>query len=54
MRNLISFFIRKPIWANAIIVITVVFGFTAILTMDSSFFPEQDPNRIGISVLPDE
>lgn len=51
MRNLISFFIRKPIWANAIIVITVMFGVTAIVTMDSSFFPEQDPNRIGISVF---
>lgn len=51
MRNLISFFIRKPIWANAIIVITAMFGITAIVTMDSSFFPEQDPNRIGISVF---
>tara|TARA_R110001592_G_scaffold20091_4_gene81955 strand:+ start:3132 stop:6314 length:3183 start_codon:yes stop_codon:yes gene_type:complete len=51
MRNLISFFIRKPIWANAIIVLTVMFGITAIVTMDSSFFPEQDPNRIGISVF---
>jgi multidrug efflux pump subunit AcrB len=51
MRSLISFFIRKPIWANAIIVLTIVFGFTAIFTMDRSFFPEQDPNRIGISVF---
>ena len=51
MRNLISFFIRRPIWANAIIVLTVMFGVTAIVTMDRSFFPEQDPNRIGISVF---
>lgn len=51
MKSLISFFIRKPIWANAIIVLTAVFGITAVVTMDSSFFPEQDPNRIGISVF---
>lgn len=51
MKQLISFFIRRPIWANAIIVLTILFGFTAIVSMDKSFFPEQDPNRIGISVF---
>ncbi|MCB0380035.1 MAG: efflux RND transporter permease subunit [Flavobacteriales bacterium] len=51
MRNLISYFIQNPIWANAIIIITVVFGAISIANMDSSFFPEQDPNRIGISVF---
>ncbi|MCB0401446.1 MAG: efflux RND transporter permease subunit [Flavobacteriales bacterium] len=51
MKNLISFFIKQPIWANAIIVLTLIFGFTAIVSMDRSFFPEQDPNRIGIGVF---
>jgi len=51
MKNVISFFIKNPIWANAIIVVTLMFGVTAILTMDNSFFPEQDPNRINISVV---
>ncbi len=51
MRKLVSFFIRRPIWANAIIVLTVVFGAVSVGMMDRSFFPEQDPNRIGISVF---
>lgn len=51
MEKIIAFFIRKPIFANAIIVLTLVFGLTAMLTMDSSFFPEQDPHRINVSVF---
>lgn len=51
MRQLISFFIKNPIWANAIIIVTIMFGAISIATMDSSFFPEQEPNRIGISVF---
>lgn len=51
MRQLITFFIKNPIWANAIIVVTVLFGAISIASMNSSFFPEQDPNRIGISVF---
>lgn len=51
MRQLISFFIINPIWANAIIIVTIMFGAISIATMDSSFFPEQEPNRIGISVF---
>lgn len=51
MRKLVSFFIKRPIWANAIIVLTVVFGAVSVGMMDRSFFPEQDPNRIGISVF---
>ncbi|MCL4856981.1 MAG: efflux RND transporter permease subunit, partial [Flavobacteriales bacterium] len=51
MRQLISFFIKNPIWANAIIIVTIMFGAISIATMDRSFFPEQEPNRIGISVF---
>jgi multidrug efflux pump subunit AcrB len=51
MRQLITFFVQHPIWANAIIIVTVLFGTISIINMDSSFFPEQDPNRIGISVF---
>ena len=51
MRNIIAFFIRKPIWANAIIAVTLMFGLVAVIKMDSSFFPEEDPNRINVSVF---
>ena len=51
MEKLISFFIKRPIWANAIIVLTVVFGAVSVGMMDRSFFPEQDPNRINVSVF---
>lgn len=50
MKNLISFFIRQPIWANAIIVVIVMFGVYNIATMKRSFFPEQDPRTITVSV----
>jgi len=51
MEKLISFFIKRPIWANAIIVLTVVFGAVSVGMMDRSFFPEEDPNRINVSVF---
>lgn len=50
MRNLIQFFIRKPIWANALIVVTVLFGVFNVLTMNRSFFPELDPRMILVNV----
>ncbi|MEX1000488.1 MAG: efflux RND transporter permease subunit [Crocinitomicaceae bacterium] len=51
MRGLVQFFIKKPIWANALIVITVLFGSYSLLNMNKSFFPELDPKMIDISVL---
>ncbi|MFN3917884.1 MAG: efflux RND transporter permease subunit [Flavobacteriales bacterium] len=51
MRSFIAFFIRKPIWANAIIVLTMMFGFAAMFNMDRSFFPETQPRRIYVNVF---
>lgn len=50
MRNFISFFVKYPIWANSIIVITAIAGVMSILTMNHSFFPELKPNMIYITV----
>ncbi|MCB9196433.1 MAG: efflux RND transporter permease subunit [Flavobacteriales bacterium] len=50
MRKFISFFIKYPIWANAIIIVTALFGLINMLTLTHSFFPELDPNKITISV----
>ncbi len=51
MRKIISFFIERPIWTNAAIIITLLFGFWAVTNLNRSFFPELDPNRIAISVF---
>ncbi|SFT74219.1 Multidrug efflux pump subunit AcrB [Lishizhenia tianjinensis] len=50
MRNIINFFIKKPIWANAIIALVLMFGLWSLFSLNSSFFPELDPNQINISV----
>ena len=51
MRNVINFFIKRPIWTNAFIVIVLMFGFWSISSLNRSFFPEIDPARIVISVF---
>ncbi|MCB9187953.1 MAG: efflux RND transporter permease subunit [Flavobacteriales bacterium] len=50
MRNFIAFFIKYPIWANAIIIVTAIAGFINIFTLNHSFFPELDPNKITVNV----
>ena len=50
MRNIINFFIKKPIWANAIIALVLMFGLFSVFSLNSSFFPELDPNQINIAV----
>lgn len=50
MKRIIHFFIDRPVWGNAAIVIVVMFGFFSMLSTNKSFFPEQDPNRIIVSV----
>jgi len=50
MRNLIKFFIKQPIWANAIIVVTLMFGIYNLFSIKKSFFPELDPRRVIVSV----
>lgn len=51
MRELIQFFIKRPIWTNAFIVVTVLFGFFTLSNLNSSFFPELDPKTITIQVM---
>lgn len=51
MRNLIAFFIKRPVWGNAFIAIIVLFGLFAVFNMKRSFFPELDPNTVIISVF---
>jgi len=45
MREVVKFFIKKPIWANALIVVTVLFGVYSLLNINRSFFPELDPKN---------
>lgn len=51
MRQLIHFFVRRPIWSNALTLLVVLFGLFAIFSMKRSFFPELDPNTILIQVF---
>lgn len=50
MRKLIQFFIDRPIWGNASIVIIIMFGLFTLFNTNRSFFPEEDPKRIIVSV----
>ena len=50
MRKFISFFVKYPIWSNAIIVITAMAGLLSVFTMNHSFFPELQPNMIYVTV----
>jgi len=50
MRKLIAYFIKYPIYANALIIITAIAGILSFVMMPKSFFPELTPNRIYINV----
>jgi multidrug efflux pump subunit AcrB len=50
MRELIKFFIKQPIWANAVIVVTVLFGVYNLMEINKSFFPELDPKTVMVNV----
>ena len=50
MRKLIAYFIKYPIYANALIIITAIAGILSLITMPQSFFPELPPNRIYVNV----
>ncbi|MFY0653618.1 MAG: efflux RND transporter permease subunit [Cyclobacteriaceae bacterium] len=51
MRAIVTFFVKYPIWANAIIVIALAGGFaTYFVSLKKSFFPEREPRGITISV----
>ncbi|MEQ9288960.1 MAG: efflux RND transporter permease subunit [Cyclobacteriaceae bacterium] len=51
MRAVITFFVKFPIWANAIILVAFIGGLGAYsLNLKKSFFPEREPRDITISV----
>ena len=50
MNKLIAYFIKFPIWANALIVITAIAGILSLFIMPKSFFPEMSPNRVYVNV----
>ncbi|MBI3133777.1 MAG: efflux RND transporter permease subunit [Bacteroidetes bacterium] len=51
MRNLIRYFIKYPIYANAFIFVITLFGIYSMFSMNKSFFPELDPRRVMINVM---
>ncbi|RLD24992.1 MAG: AcrB/AcrD/AcrF family protein [Bacteroidetes bacterium] len=51
MKKAIAFFIQHPLWANALIVLTVIFGLLSLFSMGSSFFPELTPNQVFVNVF---
>ncbi|MFP5471116.1 MAG: efflux RND transporter permease subunit [Bacteroidia bacterium] len=50
MRNFIAFFIKNPIWTNAIILLVTFFGLAAMMLMRHSFMPELEPTKIFVTV----
>tara|TARA_B100001758_G_C18416862_1_gene620775 strand:+ start:3275 stop:6469 length:3195 start_codon:yes stop_codon:yes gene_type:complete len=50
MRNLIAYFIKNPIYANAIIIITAIAGLLSLSLMPKSFFPELSLNKVYVNV----
>jgi multidrug efflux pump subunit AcrB len=50
MQKVIQFFINRPVWVNASIVIILMFGLFSLFNTKRSFFPEEDPKKIVISV----
>jgi len=50
MRKFISFFIKYPIWSNAIIIIILGFGLLSMFTMRHSFFPEMETTSLTVMV----
>ncbi|MDX2360959.1 MAG: efflux RND transporter permease subunit [Crocinitomicaceae bacterium] len=51
MNKLIQFFINRPVWGNVAIVLILGFGIFAIFSTKRSFFPEQEPTQIFVSVF---
>ena len=52
MRSIVTFFVKYPIWANAIIGTVMIVGLLSYLFgLKKSFFPERDPRNITINVV---
>ncbi|MGF1532455.1 MAG: efflux RND transporter permease subunit [Bernardetiaceae bacterium] len=52
MRKVVEFFVKFPIWANAILLTFVLFGAMAwMVELKKSFFPEIEPSVINVNVV---
>jgi len=51
MRKTLELFLRNPIWANAIIAIVLIFGVISFFSLNKSFFPELESNRIYVTTF---
>lgn len=50
MRKLISFFVKYPIWSNAIILMVALGGIMSLALIKRSFFPEVESRVVTVSV----
>lgn len=51
MRKVVEFFVKFPIWANAILMTLIIFGGVAwFMQLKKSFFPEVEPGVLNVSV----
>lgn len=50
MRGIIHFFVKHPIWANALIFFTILTGFISFLNLQRSFFPERRIKDVYVEV----
>lgn len=51
MKGLIKYFIKYPIWANAIKILAIAFGLITVVQLKSSFFPELENRLILIQIV---
>ena len=51
MRRTLEFFLRNHIWANAVIAVVLIFGVISFFSLNKSFFPELESNRIYVNVF---
>lgn len=51
MKGIIQFFINRPVWGNAFVVMIILFGLFSVFTMKHSFFPELEPKLINVTVF---
>ena len=50
MRKVVEFFVKYPIWANAILAVIIIFGTLGLLSIKMSFFPETPERDITVRV----
>ncbi|MEX0813020.1 MAG: efflux RND transporter permease subunit [Chitinophagales bacterium] len=51
MRSLVSFFVKYPVWSNAVIILVIVLGLSSYFSLNKSFFPELESRSVVIEVI---